>query len=79
MQGIMKWSMMGVGDQEREREKDREKQRKGSESWLDGVTVVGKYVSKTNKKMTKSHKKIMLRNSTKKYSRAHVMQNVPQL
>ena len=49
----------------RKRKKERERNReKGSESWLDGVTVVGKCVSKTNKEMTKSHKKIMLRNST---------------
>lgn len=63
--------MMGGGDQERDRETNREK---GSESWLDGVTVVGKYVSKTNEEMTKSHK-IMQRNSILKYSRVYVMQD----
>lgn len=55
MQGVAKESMMGGG------KKEREKQKEGSESWEDGVTVVGKYVFNTNKEMTGSHKRIMLR------------------
>lgn len=55
MQGITKEPMMEVEIREGEEQKE------GSDSWVDGVTVVGKYVFRTEKKMTGSHVKIMLR------------------